>query len=104
MIPLSVLLTGKKRAEKRKKILIRTTMLFLVCVCFMFIAAWPNNIALGEIREPKTITVSQGDTLWSITRRHAPKGLDTRDYLHQVFKANQLTSPVIHPGQRLILP
>jgi LysM repeat protein len=48
------------------------------------------------------LTVSQGDTLWSLAEQHAEG--DPRDWIAQVVTLNALSSSELIPGQRIALP
>jgi nucleoid-associated protein YgaU len=50
-----------------------------------------------------TVVVRSGDTLWSIAAEHYTGG-DIRDEVARILAANRLSSPVIQPGETLILP
>lgn len=49
------------------------------------------------------ITVSDGDTLWSIAKSYAPNA-DTRDVVRQIMILNDLPSADVHAGESLALP
>jgi LysM repeat protein len=52
---------------------------------------------------PKQVyRVKPYDTLWSIASKHY--GGDVRDEIWQIQAANHLTSSVLSPGERLVLP
>jgi nucleoid-associated protein YgaU len=48
------------------------------------------------------VTVAPGDTVWSIAAQHT--GGDVRDEVDAILQANHLSSPVIVPGQELVIP
>ncbi|WP_029145734.1 LysM peptidoglycan-binding domain-containing protein [Microbacterium luticocti] len=50
-----------------------------------------------------TITVSAGDSLWSIARQVAPAA-DPRDVVDAIMRLNALQTAVVSPGERLALP
>lgn len=50
----------------------------------------------------RSITVKQGDTLWSIAKQLAPTR-DPRDVVAELGRVNALTTGVIQPGQRLLV-
>ena len=62
------------------------------------IAAHASNSA-GKARIYK---VKRYDTLWSIATSHY--GGDPRDAIYRLERRNGLTSAVVWPGQRLVLP
>ena len=47
--------------------------------------------------------VAPGDTLWGIAARVVP-GADPRQTLEVIIRLNDLQSPRIRPGQRLLVP
>ena len=49
-----------------------------------------------------THTVQAGETLWSIAVDAAPRR-DRRETVDRLIAANHLRSPIIRPGQRLVL-
>lgn len=50
-----------------------------------------------------TVTVTAGDTLWSIASAHGIAD-DTREGVYRLQKRNGLSSPSIEPGDTLIIP
>ncbi|MGA9113306.1 MAG: LysM peptidoglycan-binding domain-containing protein, partial [Candidatus Dormiibacterota bacterium] len=50
-----------------------------------------------------TVVVQPGDTVWSIAARH-PDGEDIRIEVTQILSLNRLPSPIIQPGQTLVVP
>jgi LysM repeat protein len=52
--------------------------------------------------KPQVYTVRPYDTLWSIATAHY--GGDPRDAIYRLEDRNGLAGPVVHPGQKLVLP
>lgn len=50
------------------------------------------------------VTVSAGDTLWSIAKKNVPAGSDARDYMYELATLNNLETADLTPGQRIALP
>ena len=50
------------------------------------------------------VTVSTGDTLWSIAQDNVASGSDARDYMYELATLNNLESADLTPGQRIALP
>ncbi|MDT7545206.1 MAG: hypothetical protein QOE99_1316 [Actinomycetota bacterium] len=48
-------------------------------------------------------TVQQGETLWAVAQRIAPKN-DPREVIAQIRRINHLHSSVLRTGQQLLLP
>lgn len=51
-----------------------------------------------------SVTVHEGDNLWTIASQHAPASMDVRDYILLVEEINGLQNGVVHPGSSLSLP
>lgn len=49
------------------------------------------------------VTVSSGQSLWSIAEKVAPSA-DPRDVIADIVSLNQLDSAVVSPGQRIAIP
>jgi LysM repeat protein len=50
-----------------------------------------------------TVVVRPGDTIWSIAESHVAGG-DVRDEVAQILALNRLSSPIIQPGETLVIP
>lgn len=50
-----------------------------------------------------TVVVRPGDTVWSIAAGH-PTGGDIRDEVARIISLNRLASPIIQPGETLLVP
>jgi len=48
------------------------------------------------------VVVAPGDTVWSIATAHYPG--DPRPHVAAILEANQLSTPLLTPGQALLLP
>ncbi|GIP14935.1 hypothetical protein J40TS1_05770 [Paenibacillus montaniterrae] len=60
-----------------------------------------DHIAIGE---EKVITVSSGDTLWEIAAQHYSHIQDKNYAVYLIKDRNGLSSNIILPGDKLILP
>ncbi|NLJ33613.1 MAG: LysM peptidoglycan-binding domain-containing protein [Firmicutes bacterium] len=50
------------------------------------------------------VVVAAGDTVWSIAKEYqGPEG-DIRPLVYEIGRLNELQSPMIYPGQVLLLP
>lgn len=54
--------------------------------------------------EVVTVTVRSGDTLWSLAREYGPGGVDIRETIDWIQRENGLSTPVLRPGQRIVVP
>jgi len=81
-------------------------VLFLSAV--LLVAGWFVSRAVADAATTRTpasptVVARPGDTLWSIAVRARPDA-DPRVTVEHIIDANGLGSPVIQPGQRLVLP
>ena len=56
----------------------------------------------GGAGKPHRYVVRPGDTLWSIAAAY--EGGDPRAGVERLERANGLASPLVRPGQRLLVP
>lgn len=60
------------------------------------------NLSFAKAKvETENITVSAGDTLWSIACEYKKSGQDVREYIYELRQLNNLNDCVIYPGQVL---
>jgi hypothetical protein len=55
-------------------------------------------------RPPLLVTVSYGDSLWSLARRYGDPERDVREIVDSVMCANHVLPEEMQPGQVLLLP
>lgn len=82
----------------------RTVVLLLVWVFILSLTVFQGSVVSSQNQYINEITVISGDSLWSLAREHAPRGMDIRDYVDLVICQNNLTGPIVFPGQVLQLP
>lgn len=56
------------------------------------------------VRKTAVITVSSGDTLWSLAQAYGEPSRSTQDTLAQISQLNGKLSGKLRPGQRLLIP
>lgn len=86
-----------------RSILIILTVLSFIFLCFF------NKSSSEGIENFKTITIKDGDTLWSIAeyeKKENPvyKNSDVRDIVYNIKKINNLKSSALEINQSLIIP
>jgi hypothetical protein len=59
--------------------------------------------AAGRTAKPPTVTVSAGETLWTLAERIAPH-VDPRLVVAQIERLNHLRSPQLFAGEQLVVP
>lgn len=81
----------------------RLIMSIVIIMLVFFGIFGSQNVALGDsIPEYITITVSKGDTLWSIARNYYQEN-DVRNIVEEIKSINNLTNSNIKVGQELKL-
>ena len=81
--------------NKKRFILAIMVLIILVITLFSHCSAMTKN------NEIENITVSAGDTLWSIACEYKKPGQDVREYIFELRKLNNLTDCTIYPGQEI---
>lgn len=98
---------AQAKATARRDVLIFALVL-LFFVGGMFLAWQPNKSAAtvqaDAVASFEVLTVSSGDTLWSITERFPVPGLSTREGVLWIMQHNGLDSATIQPGQVIEVP
>jgi len=88
--------------NRRKK---RQLAALLLCACILLgVSVLISRGGAADVPQYLEQVVQPGDTLWGIARSHLPAGMDIREYIYEIKKANGLTGSIIHPGQVLLLP
>ena len=102
--------TAKKRREKKvatQKIVFLLATVFMITIGSVifgnsFSAAQSDeNVTLYKYY--KSIELEEGDSLWSIAETYKLKGTDTRKYVVELMKINNLTSDKINSNKHLII-
>lgn len=100
---------------KRRKQLAKRKMFFLLVAVFVitvgsivfgsiFSSAKDSAADIPQYKYYKSITIEQGDSLWSIAEEYCTDDYeDTREYVDELIQLNSLTSETIHTGQHLLV-
>ena len=51
----------------------------------------------------ESISITDGDTLWTIASEHKPATVSTSEYVKEIKKINSLSTDKIHSGNNLIV-
>ena len=98
-----------KIVAKRKMILLLTTVLLITIGSIVFGSIFSSAQSSAEesgiqYKYYKSITIEQGDSLWSIAEKYCTDAYeDTREYVDELKELNSLTSDIIHEGQHLLV-
>ncbi|MGX8794694.1 LysM peptidoglycan-binding domain-containing protein [Fusibacter sp. JL298sf-3] len=101
--------TYKKR--KKKLVIVSQTRFIIASVLTLIVLSLIFSYITGNILTSassfeayKTITVMEGDTLWSIAKTHLEGDRDIRAYIYDIKTYNALSSADIYSGQQLQIP
>ena len=93
----------KYRIVNRKRFIAFLTGLILLAA-FVFIPAISKATALDRRLDPISITVSRGDTLWTLAKEYGPENQDIRKTIFEIKSCNNMSTSNIYEGQSLIIP
>lgn len=99
--------TRRKRNDKRsKRRVLYSTVLSLIIVFGIVLLSNNNSKAVATEESVKTeiiITIGEGDNLWKIAKKYRGTE-DPQEFIFNLQQVNNLNTPIIHPGQSLIIP
>lgn len=98
----------RKQIAKRRMILLLATLFVITLgsVVFgsIFSKAKNPSADIAQYKYYKSITIEQGDSLWSIAEEYRSDAYkDTREYVAELKELNSLKSDIIHEGQHLLV-
>ena len=98
----------RRQVAKRRMILLLAALFVITVgsiVCgSIFSSAKDPATDIPQYKYYKSITIEQGDSLWSIAEEYCTDAYeDTRDYIDELKELNGLTSETIHEGQHLVV-
>jgi LysM repeat protein len=82
--------------------LLRVLAVLLLAMLLSLVGISGSVATSAEPQELVYVTVSQGDSLWSLADQHAVG--DPRDWIAEVVLLNALESSNLIPGQQIALP
>lgn len=74
-------------------------VLAFIVLCFLAITKWCVKTVWGKESTIEDYTVSAGETLWDIALENKKDGTDTREYIYELRKLNNIDDCIIHEGQ-----
>lgn len=83
--------------------LVRVLSVMVLAIALSVLGISGSVATDAEPGELTYITVSQGDSLWSLAETHA-EGQDPRDWIAEVVMTNALETIDLIPGQQIALP
>jgi hypothetical protein len=91
------------RLTRRGRVVVVLFLSTLLVVGGWLVSRSVANAATTHEPPAASVVAKPGDTLWSIAVRARPN-TDPRITVDQIMAANRLGSPVLQPGQRVVLP
>ncbi len=95
--------TGRARHVRWDRLMSMVLLLIVLSWAVASLAAGQAQ-AQNPSTAPVTVVVQPGDTLWDLSREHAPVGFSTLEYAHIVAQANEVRPGLLVPGSVLTLP
>lgn len=95
---------GRRKADRQRR---RQKKLAVVFLSFCILVGASLLMGSGKAADMPQYTewvVQPGDTLWKVARSHLPAGMDIREYVFLIKKANGVSNSIIQPGEVLLLP
>lgn len=98
----------RRQVAKRRMILLLAALFVITVgsiVCgSIFSSAKDPAIDIPQYKYYKSITIEQGDSLWSIAKEYRTDAYeDIQDYIDELKQLNGLQSEIIHEGQHLVV-
>ena len=95
--------TGGTVAGEAEYRMSRKVIVLLVAAVVVAVALTATQRIVADPAATTTVTVSAGDSLWSIARRAVPDG-DIGAVVSEISELNGLSSDVVRPGDVLLVP
>lgn len=104
----------RAKMKKRRQLAKRRMVLLLIALFVITVGSIICGSIFSTAKDPatdipqhkyyKSITIEQGDSLWSIAEEyHTDAYEDIQDYIDELIQLNGLTSKTIHEGQHLVV-
>lgn len=89
----------------RKLFLFLTIVVAVLVLVMLFSGSAHAENSVKTVTTYQTITLEEGDSLWSIAQEHKLPSMETADYMEEISSINHLSvNPVLYEGQSLIIP
>ncbi len=95
----------KRRNNKHNKLIHRVSVILTVLLVsvVLLVTLEPGTAKSSTGTDYNIVIVREGDTLWKIAEANNTNG-DLRELIYDIKEINKLDSPVIQPGQQLLIP
>ena len=82
----------------------RAVITILATICLLCFVALYSNCEKHKAYEIQTVTVCDGDTVWTIADRFNGENVDIRYVIYTLEEINGLENGEIHPGEEIYVP
>ena len=98
--------SGRRSSAKLGLLILALTAAALVFTGVLVVGAAAGrtgDAANSQVKVYETITVSAGDTLWSIAETYRPEESTLQNYIRELREINDITGDRIYSGQHLLV-
>ena len=88
---------------KHKTLIIIGTLIIIIILGYVIGTDLTQKFNYEHNKQTVSYFVQSGDTLWGIAEKYKPHWMDTREYIHEISKLNDMDSDTIHTGDELII-
>ncbi|MFR0558778.1 LysM peptidoglycan-binding domain-containing protein [Pseudoscardovia radai] len=96
--------SGPLRLTRRGRIVVSLVVAALVFALAGLLGPVRSAYSREEPQRVEVYQVQPGDTLWEYAEQITPEGGDVRDTVRQIQKLNDMDTPTLYAGQRLVVP
>ncbi|MDO5688486.1 MAG: LysM peptidoglycan-binding domain-containing protein [Pseudoscardovia radai] len=96
--------SGPLRLTRRGRIVVSLVITALVFALAGLLGPVRSAYSREEPQRVEVYQVQPGDTLWEYAEQITPEGGDVRDTVRQIQKLNDMDTPTLYAGQRLVVP
>ena len=83
--------------------------IFLAFIAVLLLSTYMAFVGLTDaqgdtVERYEIVSVSYGDSLWTLAKNHVPKDMNIREYVYHVAKYNKVDPGNLNPGDKIKLP
>lgn len=90
--------------ETKKESKFKISKYIIISIIFFSLLFLAVTSLGSESAEYNTVTIQEGDTLWSIVKSMQSDEMDPRKMISQIKRINKLEDSILQPGQMINIP